>query len=589
MAIIGTLPLNSGPIWSAVIDSHGEYAYLGTGPDGSPAIAKVRLDDLQEVGYKSVASMGVELPQGTGYLYAAVIDEAAGFAYFGTDTEPGLVLKVRLADLSLVDWLFFNPGEGPIRTAVIDTVNGLAYFGLNGVPKVVKVSLTDFREVASITLHGLVRGVQSSVIDPEGGFAYFSDGTNIERVRLLNFVEEASSTEGGGLAAAIDPNAGFAYFAGGAKIRLSDFALVAQQQASGAGLATSMVIDPVTGFAYEGYPGTYDGMGLIQQISLNDMSVVSTANSPVNDFWSAVIDPAGQVAYFDSNTASAVLKINIASTQVATWSTTLSTPSSFSATLGTETIGTNQIPQAALEGGSISPIGFAVVSSAVAFSFLIVGVLAIARIRRSRRQPAPFMASWVSVVDLMGGGMLLVASLWQLEIVDMSRKAGDCAYIWPFALGGPTCWWIARDFWYSGVFAAFVLALIGAVNYARYTKSPSANQANGYVNPTRQAGALSACDEKLYRYITSHGGTISIAYPYYSVSFDAKLFYSILNRTKSYRIVQSNANHAVVRHLPHGGFYGPKVHWAKVMVYAPNPVRMVLEDGTAWNSCSKVP
>ena len=65
--------------------------------------------------------------------------------------------------------------------------------------------------------------------------------------------------------------------------------------------------------------------------------------------------------------------------------------------------------------------------------------------------------------------MLLVASLWQLEIVDISRNVGDCAYIWPFDLGGPTCWWFARDFWFAGVFIAFMLALIGAVRYAGFT------------------------------------------------------------------------------------------------------------------------
>jgi hypothetical protein len=396
--------------------------------------------------------------------------------------------------LSLVDWLFLNPGEGPIITAVIDTVNGFAYVGLNGV-KVVKVDLTDFREVGSLTLSGLVTGIQSSVIDPEEGFAYFSDGYGVVRVRLSDFSQDGLLTDGGGLAAAIDPNAGFAYFAGGGKIRLSDFTIVAQGPGLG---ATSMVIDPVSGFAYEGNPGA-EGTGLIQEISLNDMSVVSTLNPPVSDFWSAVIDPAGQVAYFDSNTASAVLKINIAPTQVAT-STTLNTPASFTATLGAETIGT----------GSISTTSFVVVSSAIAFPVLIVAVLAFAKIRRPKRQPpTPFMASWFSVVDLMCGGMLLVASLWQLEIVDIAASKGT-PYCLPFLL---SCipWFIARDIWYLGVFVAFVLALIGAVNYARSTRLPLTNQTDGYVNPASQAAAPLVTDERLYRYITSHGGTISVS------------------------------------------------------------------------------
>jgi hypothetical protein len=202
------------------------------------------------------------------------------------------------------------------------------------------------------------------------------------------------------------------------------------------------------------------------------MSVVSTLNPPVNDFWSAVIDPAGEVAYFHSNNASAVLKINIKSTQVATWSTTLNIPSTFTATLGTETTGITETI------GKISRTCFVVVSSAIAFPVLIVGILAVC--------------------------------LWQLEIIDIAASNGT-TWCPPFLLWSCIPWFIARDIWYLGVFVAFVLALIGAVNYTRFTRLPLANQADGYANPTPQAGALSSPDERLYRSITSHGGTISVS------------------------------------------------------------------------------
>ena len=144
------------------------------------------------------------------------------------------------------------------------------------------------------------------------------------------------------------------------------------------------------------------------------------------------------------------------------------------------------------------PISFAVLSSAIAFPVLVVGILMVGVYRKpAGYHPTKTASSWFSVAGLTGGGMLLVASLWQLEIVDISRSVGDCAYIWPFDLGGPTCWWIARDFWFAGVFAAFVLALIGAVTYARFTTSGRT------LSASRSQGAPALCvslpHERLYQ------------------------------------------------------------------------------------------
>src|SRR5438874_1823330 len=87
------------------------------------------------------------LNSGENGLSSAVIDRAAGFAYFGTDTSPGIVVKVRLSDLTRVGALTLNPGEDSLATAVIDSANGYAYFGTDTVPGiVVKVRLSDFTE-----------------------------------------------------------------------------------------------------------------------------------------------------------------------------------------------------------------------------------------------------------------------------------------------------------------------------------------------------------------------------------------------------------------------------------------------------------
>lgn len=108
--------------------------------------------------------------------------------------------------------------------------------------------------------------------------------------------------------------------------------------------------------------------------------------------------------------------------------------------------------------------------------------------------------------------MLLVASLWQLEIVEMSISVGQCAYYLPFDVGGSICWWVARDFWYLGVFAAFVLALVGSWRYVGFTRSLYSRQVESYRATSGERGpALSAADERLYSYITQHGGTISLS------------------------------------------------------------------------------
>ena len=83
---------------------------------------------------------------------AAVIDTTNGYAYFGTDDDPGKVVKIRLSDFTEVDSLTFSPAGKKTRAAVIDTANGYAYFGTDDDPgKVVKLRLSDFTEVGSLT------------------------------------------------------------------------------------------------------------------------------------------------------------------------------------------------------------------------------------------------------------------------------------------------------------------------------------------------------------------------------------------------------------------------------------------------------
>src|SRR5262245_40886048 len=90
------------------------------------------------------------LPLQTGEdgLFCSVIDPAGKFAYFGTNTSPGSVVKVRLADMTRVDALPLNPGENSLISAVIDAAGEFAYFGTSTAPgRVVKVQLSNFTRV----------------------------------------------------------------------------------------------------------------------------------------------------------------------------------------------------------------------------------------------------------------------------------------------------------------------------------------------------------------------------------------------------------------------------------------------------------
>jgi len=77
------------------------------------------------------------LKPGENNLSSAVIDATNGFAYFGTVTSPGMVVKVKLADFSRVGALTLNPGEDLLQSAVIDAAKGFAYFGTDTFPGIV--------------------------------------------------------------------------------------------------------------------------------------------------------------------------------------------------------------------------------------------------------------------------------------------------------------------------------------------------------------------------------------------------------------------------------------------------------------------
>ncbi|MBU1367835.1 MAG: hypothetical protein KJ711_08480 [Candidatus Omnitrophica bacterium] len=264
--------------YSAVIDEAGGFAYFGMAL--SPGVVvKVRLSDLTRVGVLTLGS-------GENYLYSAVIDPAAGFAYFGTYTAPAKVIKVNLANFTREAALILNSGEDYFYTGVIDAQNDFAYFGTyTSAAKVIKINLDplNFSRVAALTLNSGENNLTSSVIDTTGGFAYFGTNTSPGKVVKINL-----SSFG----------------------RASAVTLPASQ---GEDYLTSGVIDTTNGFAYF---GTNTSPGKVIKVDLDPFSRTAalTLNSGEDYLTSGVLDTAGGFVYFGTNTqAGKIVKLNTAS------------------------------------------------------------------------------------------------------------------------------------------------------------------------------------------------------------------------------------------------------------------------------------
>jgi hypothetical protein len=106
------------------------------------------------------------------YLRASTSD--GDFGYFGTDTQPGSIIKFALFNMSFVKSLYFNPGEDWVKSAVADG-SGFGYFGM-GSGMVVKVSLVDMQRVSAFNLQvGKVLAL-TAFVDGKG-FGYFGSSS----------------------------------------------------------------------------------------------------------------------------------------------------------------------------------------------------------------------------------------------------------------------------------------------------------------------------------------------------------------------------------------------------------------------------
>src|SRR2546422_7533132 len=163
---VSTLTLNADEniVAPSVIDSAAGFAYFAAvqyasvGTIASSIVVKVRLSDFTRVN-------SLTLKTGNNIPVSAVIDTAGGFAYFGlwdspgsTNPNPGTIVRVNLSDFTSVDSLTLNSGEIVPTSAVIDTAAGFAYFstssfGSTNPVVIVKVGLSYFTRAGSLTLN----------------------------------------------------------------------------------------------------------------------------------------------------------------------------------------------------------------------------------------------------------------------------------------------------------------------------------------------------------------------------------------------------------------------------------------------------
>lgn len=305
------LTLNTGEddLLSAITD--GTYGYFGTNTKPG-RVVKVRLSDMTRVG-------SVVLPAGDDVLLSGTTDGRYG--YFGTNTSPGRVAKVDLVTMAWEGSLTLRVGEDRLYSAINDGEFG--YFGTDTSPgRIIKVRLSDMTRVGAVELnHGT--GVLRSVAT-DGIFGYFGSFTfpgSISKVQLAELAEEGQlsldapelADQDGWLSPALSDES-HAYFGinritGGpssakvSKIRMADLSRVA-----------SVTLDPeetivssaVTDGAY-GYFGTSRGADysreVVVKVRLSDMTRVGsvTLGPGETQLRSAVTD--GSFGYFGTGSS----------------------------------------------------------------------------------------------------------------------------------------------------------------------------------------------------------------------------------------------------------------------------------------------
>ncbi len=179
-----TFDITESLVTCMVVDSVNGYAYCGT-YTAPGRVIKIKLGNGND---PPVRIGGIMLNTGEDYLTRAVIDETSGYAYFGTLTSPAKLVKVKLGAgdtlPTRIGVVTLNSGENNVGAAVIDPNNGYAYLGTYDFPpgRVVKVALGSGdnppTRVGVAVLLATEYALNCGGIDVANGYAYFGTVTN---------------------------------------------------------------------------------------------------------------------------------------------------------------------------------------------------------------------------------------------------------------------------------------------------------------------------------------------------------------------------------------------------------------------------
>lgn len=232
----------------------------------------------------------------------SVIDTANGYAYFGTSSSPGRVVKVALgtgaSPPQRVSALTLNNGEDSLSTAVIDAANGYAYFANNASPAMfIKVSLgsgdSPPARIGSVTFNANENLATAAGIDTQNGYAY------------VGTIDSPASIVKVALGAGNSP-----------PTRVAGLILNAGENQISAGC-----LDPANGYGYFSTesPGPVGALIKITLGNGNAPPLRVGAVALTNPVTGAVIDPLNSYAYFVGNSIekfdlSQALPVQVAST-----------------------------------------------------------------------------------------------------------------------------------------------------------------------------------------------------------------------------------------------------------------------------------
>jgi hypothetical protein len=355
--VINTITMSTGEynFKCAVIDEKANYAYFGMYTQ-NPKIVKIDLTT-----FTRVTSINITKPPGVTtvglYLHTAIIDPAYQYAYFGTDSFPGSVIKIDLNTFTQVGSIVFNAdpyadpetGESWVGASTIDPYGKYAYFATFSSPgNIIKVDLATFSIVDRKQLN---ERFTCCVMDPVGYYAYFGNHTDIDSyfttIRLSSFTVEANTLLPKGfesfVSSCIDSKNVFAFFGTGGTINnpriirvdLKTFSLVNYGEFTYSLSETNpanpsvecMILDPINGrYMYAGFNlGYFENYSCLEKIDLVNFNRVNTITLAFAIPMCILVDKNGTYAYVGAISHSAgnptggkILKIDLATfTQVA--------------------------------------------------------------------------------------------------------------------------------------------------------------------------------------------------------------------------------------------------------------------------------